>query len=689
MTLSNNLDQYFGDGGLIASEVRGFARRREQEHLAAAVASALQQHATLIGEAGTGTGKTFAYLLPALLSGERVIISTGTKHLQDQLFQTDLPVISRVLAGNGLDKQPRACLLKGRGNYLCRHRLIKARRNPALRERKYQQQLQVISEWARQTNDGDITGVMGIPEDAMVWNYVTSNAEFCSQHDADELQDCFIFKARQRAQSSDIVVVNHHLLCADLALKEEGFGELLPSAKAFIIDEAHQLPDIAASFFGKKLTSRQLQELARDTIEEQLQDAPDMTELRDSCDRLTDAMRHFRLVFGVEPKRDTWVSARDDNRLEHELERLERALVVLSDNLRLAEGRGKGLDNCYRRSEQLLLLLRRFINYPPNSSDESSAANSGHAASADDETVEIETVSDQYARQYIYWYETSQRGFSLNCTPIKVDVQFRQAMNELQAAWIFTSATLAVGGDFSHFRARLGIGECDELQVDSPFDYRNNALLYQPPGLPEPSAPNYTESLLDGVLPVLEASQGRAFLLFTSHRALNIARQYFEKNGNFAIFSQGSMPKRELVEAFQSVDRAVLLGTSSFWEGVDVRGSRLSCVIIDKLPFGSPGDPLLAARIENMRSEGGNPFFEFQVPQAAINLKQGVGRLIRDVSDRGVLVLCDPRIKTKPYGQVFVDSLPPIPLAVDIDEVTRFFSEENYAVDAAAPVAGN
>lgn len=671
--MSDNLDQYFGDGGLIATEVSGFARRREQEHLASAVSVALKNHATLIGEAGTGTGKTFAYLLPALLSGERVIISTGTKHLQDQLFQTDLPVISRVLAGNGLDRQPRACLLKGRANYLCRHRLVKAMRNPALRERKYQQQLQVISEWARQTSDGDITGVMGIPEDAMVWNYVTSNAEFCSQHDADELQDCFIFKARQRAQSSDIVVVNHHLLCADLALKEEGFGELLPSAKAFIIDEAHQLPDIAASFFGKKLTSRQLQELARDTIEEQLQDAPDMAELRDSCDRLTDAMRHFRLVFGVEPKRDTWISARDDNRLEHELERLERALSVLTDNLRLAEGRGKGLDNCYRRSEQLLLLLRRFVNYPANTDE----AEPGLAAS--------ETT--QHAKGYIYWYETSQRGFSLNCTPIKVDVQFSQAMNELQAAWIFTSATLAVGGDFSHFRARLGIDECDELQVDSPFDYRNNALLYQPPGLPEPSSPNYTHALLEGVLPVLEASQGRAFLLFTSHRALNIAREYFEQNGNFAIFSQGSMPKRELVEAFQSVDRAILLGTSSFWEGVDVRGSQLSCVVIDKLPFGSPGDPLLAARIENMRSEGGNPFFEFQIPQAAISLKQGVGRLIRDVSDRGVLVLCDPRIRTKPYGQVFVDSLPPIPLAVDIDEVTNFFDDQTCTV--ATPLAGS
>ena len=677
MSLSENLDQYFGDQGLLATEVRGFARRREQEHLAAAVAAALEKHSILIGEAGTGTGKTFAYLLPALLSGERVIISTGTKHLQDQLFQTDLPVISRVLASDGLSKKPRSCLLKGRANYLCRHRLIKAMRNPALREAKHQQHLQIISEWSRQTDDGDIANVMGVPEDAMVWNYVTSNAEFCSEHDAEELADCFVHKARQRAQASDIVVVNHHLLCADLALKEEGFGELLPSANGFIIDEAHQLPDIAANFFGKKITSRQLTELSRDTLQEHLQDAPDMNELRESCDRLNDALRHFRLAFGVDPTRETWFSAREDSRVERELERLERALSALSHNLRLAEGRGKGLDSCYKRSEKLLLLLRRFVNYPPKS------VNAGYPS----EDV-VETEDTLQPEQYIYWYETTQRGFSLNCTPIKVDVQFHQAMNELQAAWIFTSATLAVGGDFSHFRTRLGIGECDELQVDSPFDYRNNTLLYQPPGLPEPSSPSYTVNMLESVLPVLQASEGRAFLLFTSHRALRVASEFLEKNGDFTILSQGSMPKRELIEAFQSVSRAVLLGTSSFWEGVDVRGSQLSCVVIDKLPFGSPGDPLLAARIENMRSEGGNPFFEFQVPQAAISLKQGVGRLIRDVSDRGVLVLCDPRIKTKPYGRVFVDSLPPIPLAVDLGEVQSFFNTEKDAADLAPEVQG-
>lgn len=653
---------FFDAGSPLSSEVSGFAPRREQAHLADAVAHALGSKSTLIGEAGTGTGKTFAYLLPALLSGERVIVSTGTRHLQDQVYQSDLPAILKALTRHGLQKAPTHCLLKGRANYLCRHRLAKAFRHPDLRDRSHQTQLQIISEWAQKTVNGDIAEVVGVPENAKVWRYITSSVDFCSQHEADELEDCFIFKARQRAQAADIVVVNHHLLCADLALKDEGFGELLPSASAFIIDEAHQLPEIAANFFGQKLTSRQLDELARDTIADHLAEAPDMAELRTSSDRLIDAVRHFRLSFGVEPSRDAWHLARENNRIERELERLERALRALGNDLRLAAGRGKGLDGCARRCEQLQVLLKRFVDYPHNPADD---------IAAEDEDDVVESVP---AGHFIYWYETTQLGFMLNSTPLRVDTQFRNVMNELEAAWVFTSATLAVGGDFSHFRARLGIDECEELQVDSPFDYANNALLYLPEGMPEPSAPQYTEHLINSMLPILEASEGRAFLLFTSYRALNIASKILGNLGGFTLYTQGDAPKRELLEAFQSNTRALLLGTSSFWEGVDVRGSALSCVIIDKLPFASPGDPVLGARIESLRNEGGNPFFEFQVPQAAISLKQGVGRLIRDVTDRGVLVLCDPRIKTKSYGRIFLESLPPMPLTRDLDEVCGFFA---------------
>jgi len=457
----------------LSEAVPGFAPRRQQAHLAEAVANALDSKSILIGEAGTGTGKTFAYLLPALMSGERVIISTGTRHLQDQLYQSDLPAILKALTLDGLQKAPRQCLLKGRANYLCRHRLAKAFRHPDLRDSNHQGHLEIISDWAKTTINGDIAEVEGVPENAKVWRYITSSIDFCSQHEADELEDCFIFKARQRAQAADLVVVNHHLLCADLALKDEGFGELLPSANAFIIDEAHQLPEIAANFFGQKLTSRQLDELARDTIAEHLQEAPDMAELRTSSDRLIEAVRHFRLSFGVEPSRDAWHLARGNNKVERELERLDRALRALGNDLRMAAGRGKGLDGCARRCEQLQTLLRRFVNFPPEMAEKNLPPK--ESVTDVDYDTDPESVGGNAvpAEHFIHWYETTQLGFMLNSTPLRVDAQFRNAMNELQAAWVFTSATLAVGGDFSHFRAQLGIDtcdqadSCDELQVDS------------------------------------------------------------------------------------------------------------------------------------------------------------------------------------------------------------------------------
>lgn len=651
------IDNCFGPQGPLAVEVPNFAPRQEQLHLAEAVTAAFADKEVLIGEAGTGTGKTFAYLVPALLSGERVIISTGTRHLQDQLYVNDLPVVQNALINYGPDRAVSHCLLKGRANYLCRHRLAKAAMNPAFRDQKNRQFLQILQEWSRRTETGDRAEVIGVPEDSILWSHITSSAEFCSEHEPEELSDCFVFKARQKAQQADIVVVNHHLLCADLALKEDGYGELLPSAQAFIIDEAHQLPEIATGFFGKKISSRQLDELARDTIADQLQEAPDMADLRDAADRLKDAVRHFRLAFGVDPSRDAWMAVRDNSRVAAELERLYIALDALHEHLKVADGRGKGLDSCGRRALLLKQLLSGFTKLINSAEQGDSTGDEGSGG------------------DFIYWYETSRVGFSLNMTPMSVSRQFRQAMESLPATWVFTSATLAVGGDFSHFKARLGIEKSKELQVDSPFDYRNNALLYHPSDLPEPAAPNYTEQLLNSCLPVLQASGGRAFVLFTSYRALNIAIEYFKAYPQFNVFSQGSLPKRELVEAFQSVNNALLLGTSSFWEGVDVRGSALSCVIIDKLPFGSPGDPVMSARIDRMRGEGGNPFFEFQLPQAAITLKQGVGRLIRDVSDRGVLVLCDPRIRSKAYGRVFIESLPPMPITDDLHEVQQFFHE--------------
>jgi len=421
------------------------------------------------------------------------------------------------------------------------------------------------------------------------------------------------------------VVVNHHLLCADLALKEQGFGELLPSANGFVIDEAHQLPDIAAQFFGRKLSSRQLLDLARDTVGEQLHEAPDCRELRELAQELETGVRHFRLAFAIEPDRAPWVSVRHDAAMERELERLNILLGSLSEALEDVAERGKGLESCHKRAVQHADTLKRFVDNEANF-------------------------------EYVHWYETYRTGFSLNMTPMTVAKPFQQAMQAIPASWIFTSATLAVGGDFSHFKSQLGLEDVSELQVDSPFDYRHNALLYLPENLPEPQHRDYTSRIIDMITPVLQESGGRRI--------------------EYPVLVQGQMPKRELIEAFQSVGNAVLLGTSSFWEGVDVRGEALVLVMIDKLPFGSPGDPVMSARIDHMKAGGGNPFYEYQVPQAAIALKQGVGRLIRDVTDRGVLILCDPRIRSRNYGEVFITSLPPMPITRDVSEVSDFYKAE-------------
>jgi ATP-dependent DNA helicase DinG len=637
---SDSISDILGFDGPVAQLLPGFAPRAEQQHLAEAIFAALNNDGVLVGEAGTGTGKTFAYLVPVIFSGKRVIISTGTRHLQDQLFYNDMPLVKKALNTGAT-----VSLLKGRANYLCKHRLARALRHPALNDAVHSAHLRIINDWARSTETGDIAEVINVPEDSLVWSFITSSDDFCSDHEFEELEDCFIHKARKKAQESDVVVVNHHLLCADLSLKEEGFGELLPSANAFVIDEAHQLPDIAAQFFGRKLSSRQLLDLARDTVGEQIHEAPDMSELRDLASELETGVRHFRLAFDIEPTRDAWIAVSDRPAIDRELERLTDLLSSLRDLLDTVANRGKGLESCYRRASQHMQSLTTF------------------------------TATDSLGK-YVHWFETYRTGFSLNMTPMTVADPFKRAMDAMPAAWVFTSATLSVGGDFSHFKTNLGVEEADELLVDSPFDYRHNAMLYLPEGLPEPQHSGYTVAAMQSVLPIIKASNGRAFLLFTSYRALNEAARFLEGQFDFPILMQGQMPKRELLEAFQSLGNAVLLGTSSFWEGVDVRGEALSMVVIDKLPFGSPGDPVMGARIEHMKQAGGNPFFEYQVPQAAIALKQGVGRLIRDVTDRGVLVLCDPRIRTKHYGEVFINSLPPMPITRELSEIEDFFKQE-------------
>jgi len=629
--------------GVLAGEVPDFAARAQQQDMAVAVERALAHGEVLIVEAGTGTGKTFAYLVPALLSGRKVIISTGTRHLQDQLFHRDLPTVQSALA-----VPVNAALLKGRSNYLCHHRLDTTRSEGRLTSRRQLGQLENIFDWSGRTRHGDIAELSGIPEDAPIWPRVTSTADNCLGQQCECLQKCHVIQARRAAQDADLVVINHHLLCADLALKEEGYGELLPGVDAFIIDEAHQLPETAARFFGVTLSSRQLQELAQDSISEYVRETAEPEGLPDTARAVERAVQDVRLSMGKGEQRSTWSSLANDKELNERLDRLRESLAELSSELGRQAGRSRGLDNCYQRAVKLQSVLVQTTEKPP--------------------------------ANYIHWLETWHQSFRINLTPLEVADNFSTHRQELPSCWVFTSATLSVNGKFDHFAKRLGLEDANTLKLDSPFDFHNHALFYVPEGLPEPAHQSYTEAMLDHAEQVIRASRGRCFVLFTSYRALNIAQRRLKDSCEFPLLVQGSAPRNELLERFRELGNAVLLGTSSFWEGVDVRGEALSCVIIDKLPFASPGDPVWQARIDALKEQGGNPFMDEQLPHAVITLKQGVGRLIRDVNDRGVLVICDPRLVTKGYGRVFLNSLPDMKRTRDFNEVVAFFHAVKIAL---------
>jgi ATP-dependent DNA helicase DinG len=608
--------------------------------MAQAVAATLKEGGSLIVEAGTGTGKTFAYLAPALLSEARVIISTGTRHLQDQLYHRDLPLVRQALKITA-----RAALLKGRGNYLCLYRLQLAEQEGRFPSRTQAVQLRRIRRWAGRTRSGDIAEITDVPETSPLWPRVTSTVDNCLGQDCPRLDDCFVAKARGAAQAADVLVINHYLFCADLALKETGFAELLPGAEAIILDEAHQLPEIATHFFGRSLSGRQLTELARDTVVEQARDAADFPELRHRAEALAAVEPVLREALGTVERRALWREVAEQPAVQEAVGQATGTLARLREALKEAAQRGKGLESCCRRAEDLAQRL---------------AAVTGEERQPD----------------AVRWFETRGRAFTLNLTPLNIAPTFQTRMTAQPSAWIFTSATLAVGESFEHFAARLGLRDYAALRLDSPFDFAHNTLLYHPPSLPDPGSSQYTPALLEAALPVLEASQGRAFLLFTSYRALREAEVGLAGRLNYPLLVQGAAPKAELLREFRALGNAVLLGTASFWEGVDVRGEALSCVIIDRLPFASPGDPVLQARIESLRQRGEDPFRGYQLPQAVIALKQGVGRLIRDVTDRGVLMLCDPRLLSKFYGRAFLDSLPPMPRTQKLERVRAFFACE-------------
>jgi len=634
----NNLHaaECLGADGALASEVPGFAPRPQQQQMATAVEQALNDGEALIVEAGTGTGKTYAYLVPALLSGRKVIISTGTRHLQDQLFHRDLPTVR-----SALGVPLKAALLKGRANYLCPHRLEMTRAEGRLPSRAQVSQLETIHDWSGRTVSGDIAEMSSIAEDSAIWPRVTSTADNCLGQQCEHLKNCHVIKARREAQDADLVVINHHLLCADLVLKEEGFGELLPGAEAFIIDEAHQLPETAARFFGVQLSSRQLLELAQDSRNEYINETAELEGLPDVARQLEQATADMRLAMGEGEQRAPWARLANNDKVKETLDALGSSLQLLADALSEQSDRSRGLDNCYQRSLKLLGLFNKTTHEPPEN--------------------------------HVHWFETWRQSFRINLTPLDVAENFSSQRQELPSRWIFTSATLSVNGEFEHFARQLGLEAATSLQLDSPFDYQNNALFYLPRDLPEPNSPDFTDMMLDEAERVINASRGRAFLLFTSYRALHSANRRLKSSCDFPLLVQGSAPRNELLERFRELGNAVLLGTSSFWEGVDVRGEALSCVIIDKLPFASPGDPVWQARIDALKARGGNPFMDEQLPHAVITLKQGVGRLIRDINDRGVLVLCDPRLVKKSYGRVFLNSLPDMRRTREFDDVQAFF----------------
>ncbi len=615
--------------GPFAAQLPGFMPRQSQMAMAALVADTLEARDIAVIEAGTGTGKTFAYLLPAVISGKRVIISTGTKNLQQQLFFRDLPALLRVL---GLDLS--SALLKGRGNYLCPHRLGLTLESVTLFEREDRQLLGELAQWHSGGGSGDLGDFPALDEAHPLWPRITSSADNCLGQECPDFSRCPLMEARREALKAELVVINHHLLFADMVLKEEGVGELLPGAHALIIDEAHLLPEIAGQFFGERLSSRQLIELARDSEGAALKEAADDLPLRQLAAGLEQAARRLRRTLGPSEQRAPWNRLLDRAEFSAQADQLHEMLEQLRQRLELVQGRGRELALCCERAGRLSTILA--------------------------------TLLSEQAQESVRWYETSEQGFAFNRTPLSVAEPFRQALTGYRAAWIFTSATLAVGQKFDHFIAQLGLDRLPRpprgCVLPSPFDYSRQALLYLPAQMPEPNQPDFTHCWIERLLPLLRASRGGAFLLFTSHRALREAATLLRQQIDLPLLVQGELSRRAMLERFIERDDALLLGASSFWQGVDIPGQSLRLVAIDKLPFASPDDPVTQARVDAMRRQGGNPFNDYQLPQAVVSLKQGVGRLIRGVTDRGVLVIGDPRLRSRSYGRIFRQSLPPMPL---------------------------
>jgi ATP-dependent DNA helicase DinG len=644
----SDLASVFSATGALAQVVPGFRARQGQLEMAGEILKTIKNQKVIVAEAGTGTGKTFAYLVPALLSGGKVIISTGTKTLQDQLFGRDIPTVRDAL------KVPvTVALLKGRANYVCHHHLERAKDDGRLPTRDDVMHLARIESFARITTTGDRADCTEVPENAGVWPLVTSTRDNCLGSQCTHYDQCFVMKARKQALEADVVVVNHHLFFADVMLREESVAELLPACNTVIFDEAHQLPETASLFFGQSVSTTQLTDLARDARIEAATSAKDFPALPVAANVLEKAARDLRLAFDDSGTRMPATALKQRKLITEALREACDKLTALAETLHTQAARSDGLQQCFERADALRAQLQGW---------------------RDDSDAEL-----------VRWVEVFHQSVQFNATPLSIAEIFRKQVEAQAKAWIFTSATLSVNGDFKHYVNELGIESGQTESWASPFDFEKQGLLYVPQQLPEPNTPDYTAAVVEAALPVVEASRGRAFLLFTSLRAMREAHglliDEFKKRGwDYPLLVQGEGSRTELLQRFRSLGNAVLVGSQSFWEGVDVRGDALSVVMIDKLPFAPPDDPVLAARIAKINAEGRNAFMEYQLPRAVISLKQGAGRLIRDETDRGVLMICDPRLISKAYGKRIWRSLPPMTRTRDVADVAAFFAQETQTV---------
>jgi ATP-dependent DNA helicase DinG len=640
----------FAPDGPLARALDGFEPRTGQVEMAEAVASVLTRRGVLLAEAGTGTGKTLAYLIPAILSRERVLVSTGTKNLQEQIFFKDLPVLREVL---GVPFT--ATCMKGRGNYLCLHRFDAFRESPAIRSRDEAAQLRILEEWSQHTESGDRAEIENLPEDLPFWPDIAATTENCIGAECPRFGDCFVVRMRQRAAESDVVIVNHHLLCADAAVRQSTFGEVIPRCSHAIVDEAHQLEDVATQYFGLSLSSYRVDGLVRDVEravgarliadrERREQMALDANRIRDAARAFFSALQMLRYEWpaarGVEAR--VRVKSKDLAALGEDGAALADKLEALESDVALAKEAPEEVLAIGRRAGEIKNDLRFLLR-------------------ADDP-------------DYVYFLEMRGRGVFLKASPIDVSATIRNVLLDRMDSTVLTSATLTVDGSFDYLRSRLGVRSANELRLDSEFDYARQSVIYLPRGLPDPRRPDFTVAAAREIVSILKLTSGRAFVLFTSYANLREVHRLAASELEYPILVQGSAPRSALLRDFKATPHAVLLATSSFWQGVDVVGEALSCVIIDKLPFASPADPVTAARVEAIGARGGSPFGEYQIPLAILALKQGLGRLLRHRQDRGVLAVLDPRLKTMAYGRRFLASLPPAPVTHDLRDVARFFA---------------